>query len=183
MSKPILLLILAFALFQGACSKEKTSRETNPYGDGPKTAVPAAFQANWMYGQFSMTEYWSQNPAGYIGNAFEMAIAFRFHANGTCEQYFTSRTVSGGVSTYHQSLSKGTVEINEAAKTITTHAHTAHYKQTRDGQTREDRDLDASEITATTSYTYEQVTEPNGAKAIYLKMNGTGNALTFLQKF
>ncbi len=50
-------------------------------------------------------------------------------------------------------------------------------KQTRDGQTRGDRDLDAGEITATTNYTYELGTESNGTKAIYLKMNGTGNAI------
>ncbi len=130
-----------------------------------------------------MTEYWSQNPADYLGNAFELAIAFNFNANGTYAQYFTSRTTTGTLSTYHQSLSKGTVEIDEAAGTIITHANTAHYKRTENGKTKEDRDLGKSEMTVTTRYTYTVGTDNNGTKALYLKLNGTGDAITFLQKF
>jgi hypothetical protein len=47
----------------------------------------------WMYGNFSTTEYWSQNPSEYIGNGFTMAMAFKFAAGGTYEQYFTSSSV------------------------------------------------------------------------------------------
>ncbi|MES2773226.1 MAG: hypothetical protein V4722_03530 [Bacteroidota bacterium] len=182
MNKIILVATLSICGFLCACKKDKTTTP-DPYGNGPKTEVPASMQGNWMYGFFSMTEYWSKNPSEYIGNGFELAIAFKFNANGTYEQYFTSRTVTGGISTYHQSLSKGTVEINTSTKTIITHANTAHYKQTKNGQTMEDRDLADSEITKTTTYTFTEGTEPNGTKAIYLKMNGTGNALGFLQKF
>lgn len=178
MSKLFIFPAVFFSLLLGACEKDKT----DSYGDGPKTTVSESFQGMWMYGSFSTTEYWSQNPADYLGNAFELAIAFKFNANGTYEQYFTSRTVTSGISTYHQSLSRGTVEINEASKTIVTHAATAHYKQTKNNQTIQDRDLDKSEITATTTYTYELDTAPNGTKMIKLKLNGTGNALEFLKK-
>jgi hypothetical protein len=178
MYKLLILPAVLFSLLLSACEKDKK----DSYGDGPKTEVSASLQGVWMYGNFSMTEYWSQNPADYIGNAFELAIAFKFNANGTYEQYFTSRTVTTGISTYHQSFTRGTVEINEATKTIVTHAANAHYKQTKNGQTIQDRDLEKSEITATTTYTYEETTAPNGTKVLKLKLNGNGNALDFLKK-
>lgn len=177
----MLLTLFALPVLLGSCEKDKAI-EKDVYGNGPRTSVPGSFQGNWMYGNFSMTEYWRQNPADYIGNAFEIAIAFTFNANGTYDHYFTSKTVSGGIATYHQSVTKGTIEVNEALKTITTHAKSAHYKQTKNGATTENRDLSESEITKTTTYTYELATEANGTKAIYLKLNGTGNALQFLKK-
>ncbi|SDE06067.1 hypothetical protein [Niabella drilacis] len=182
MYKLILFTLMAFSSLLGACEKDKTNTP-DAYGDGPKTPVPAVLQGGWMFGNFSTTEYWDRNPSEYIGNGFELAIAFKFNANGTYEQYFTSKTVSGGIATYHQSFTKGTVEINEANKTLITHAHSAHYKQTKNGQTTENRDLTDKEITRTTQYTYEPATEPNGTKVIRLKMNGTADALSFLLKF
>lgn len=182
MQKVILIALLFTSTCMGSCEKDKIS-STDTYGDGPRTSLPGSWVGNWMYGMFSMTEYWSRNPAEYLGNAFEVAVAFQFYANGTYDQYFTSKTASGGITTYHQSVTKGTVVLNEANKTLTTHARSAHYKQTRNGATLQDRDLAENEITKVTSYTYEWVTEANGTKALYLKMNGTGNALQFLQKF
>ncbi len=174
------MTLLASAVLMNACEKNNAAN-ADMYGNGPRTNISGLLQGNWMYGSFSMTEYWNQNPADYIGNAFELAVAFKFNANGTYDHYFTSKTVSGGVVTYHQSLTKGTLEVNEADKTIITHAASAHYKQTRNGATTENRDLSENEITKTTRYTYELRTEPNGTQAVYLRMNGTGNALPFLQ--
>ena len=182
MQKFFLIPLLAIAALMGSCEKDNTTN-TDEYGDGPRTNIPGTLLGNWMYGSFSMTEYWNQNPADYIGNAFELAVAFKFNTAGTYDHYFTSKTVIGGISTYHQSLTKGTIEINEADKTITTHARSAHYKQTKNGTTTDNRDLAENEITKTIMYTYELRTEPNGTRALYLKMNGTGNALQFLQKF
>lgn len=180
MNKILILTTIVLSSLFANCQKDKAAGD--PYGNGPRTNVGAALQGNWMYGQFSMTEYWSQNPAEYIGNAFELAIAFRFQANGTYEQYFTSRTVAGTQTTYHQSVSKGTVEIDEAAGILTTHANTAHYKRTTNGKTVEDRDLRKEELTVTSRYAYTTGTEANGTKAIYLQLNGTGNVIPFLQK-
>lgn len=114
MYKLLILPAVLFSLLLSACEKDKK----DSYGDGPKTEVSASLQGVWMYGNFSMTEYWSQNPADYIGNAFELAIAFKFNANGTYEQYFTSRTVTTGISTYHQSFTRGTVEIMKRPKPL-----------------------------------------------------------------
>ncbi len=166
-----------------ACGKKDLKNNEDSYGNGPRTNVSSQLQGNWMYGNFSMTEYWAQNPSGYIGNAFQFAMAFKFNSNGTYEQYFTSSTVVGTTVTYQQSVTKGTIEIDEVAKTITTHANTAHYKKTKNGQNIEERDLNKNELTLTVNYTYEVKTESNGTKAIYLKLNNTGNALQFLQRF
>ncbi len=185
MNKIILITLFALNGLLAACQKDDDNKgnNTNQYGNGPKTNTPAALQGNWMYGNFSMTEYWTQNPSQYLGNGFEMAIAFKFYPNGNYEQYFTSKTANLGVVTYHQSLTKGTVEMNEANKTITTHANYVHYKQTKNGQIIEDRDLNTNEITKLSNYTYETGTEANGTKALHLKMQGTNSALPFLQRF
>lgn len=177
----ILLLAVALAASHFSACQKKSSKDNDSYGNGPRTNVSAQLQGNWMYGHFSMTEYWSQNPAEYIGNAFQFAIAFRFNGNGTYEQYFTSSTVSGSVVTYQQSVSKGTVEVDETNKTITTYVNSAHYKRTKNGQTVEERDLAKSELSGITHYSYELRTENNGTKAIYLKLNNSENALQFLQ--
>jgi hypothetical protein len=181
MKKFMLSLIVITALFS-ACKKE----ENNPISacpDNPKTDVPSNLQGNWMYGNFSMKEYWGQNPSEYLGNALQYAIAFKLNADGTYEQYFTSSTVSGGTTTYQQSVTKGTVVIDETKKTMVTHACSARYKKSSKGQTIEERDLIKSEITATSSYTFNSGTEQNGAKVLYLTLQGTTSPLTFLEKF
>jgi len=183
MKKIIFAACIAATTLFTACKKEKASaNNSDNYGNGPRTEVPAPLKGNWMFGNFSMTEYWSQNPADYLGNALQFAFAFKFNSNGTYEQYFTSSSVSGGIITYQQSVTKGTVEVNEENGTIITHAYSAHYKRTRNGQTIEERDLAQSEMTLTTSYAYTMGQE-NGIKAIYLILNGTDEPLTFLQKF
>jgi hypothetical protein len=162
-----------------ACKKDEAE---NDIPGGPATEVPAELQGNWMYGHFSMTDYWSQNPSDYIGNAFEFAIAFKFYQNGAYEQYFTSSSVTSGVRTYQQSVTKGTVVLNATNKTITTHPGKAHYKRTSNGQTVEERDLAKNELSGPTTYQYSTGVETSGTKAIYLTMQGTNGPLTFLKK-
>lgn len=183
MKKAIIAGLALTLLFLFSCEKKQEAEPDNPYGNGPKTQVPAALRGNWMYGNFSMTEYWSQQPESYLGNAFEMAIAFKFHQDGSYEQYFTSKTISGGQVTYHQSVTKGTVEINEAAKTIVTHAAGAHYRQTKNGTVTEDRDLADSELNKETRYNYECGTKSNGARELKLTLQGTTDPLSFLEVF
>jgi hypothetical protein len=177
------ILVLSIVCFSLCCSCKKDSvKMPEQYGEGPRTAAPPAMQGSWMYGNFSMNEYWSQNPADYLGNAFEFAIAFRLNENGTYEQYFSSRSVVGLTMIYHQSLSKGTIELNPSENSMITHANLAHYKRTVNGITVEDRDLENTEMTLTNHYTYELHTEINGTRAMLLKLNGEGNPLRFLKK-
>lgn len=74
------------------------------------------------------------------------------------------------------------MEVDEENGTITTHAYSAHYKRTRNGQTVEERDLAQNELTITTGYAYT-MGEENGTRAIYLTLDETDEPLTFLQKF
>jgi hypothetical protein len=145
--------------------------------------MPSEIQGSWMYGNFSMTEYWSTAPRTYLGNAFSMAIAFVFKPNGTYEQYFTSQATNITGATYHQSLTKGTYTVSDAAKTITTTPVSSHYKRTRAGNTEEDRDMRPDELAKKDTYTYTTGTEPSGTKAIYLTIAGTKSTLTFLKKW
>ena len=181
MKKTLLIMALLATLTAIACKKNK-SDDDDDVVSGPHTDVPAELQGNWMYGNFSMTEYWSQNPSGYLGNALEFAIAFKFTGNGGYEQYFTSSSVIGGVTTYQQSVTKGTVVVDEINKTIITYPAKAHYKRTRNGQTPEERDLAKSELSSATTYNYNTGTETSGTTALYLTIQGSNGPLTFLKK-
>ncbi|HEX2608734.1 MAG TPA: hypothetical protein VHK91_15230 [Flavisolibacter sp.] len=176
--KLIIALFALGAMMTSACKKDDQAEA----GNSPRTEVPAALQGSWMYGNFSTTEYWSQSPDSYLGNALEFAIAFTFEKDGIYTQYFTSRNVSGGVTSYQQSVTRGTVEIDPEQHTIRTHPNKAHYKRTRNGSVIEERDLTSDEITSNTSYTYTTGTEAGGTKALYLTLNGTSSPLTFLKK-
>jgi hypothetical protein len=184
MKKIVLLFALTAFITASACKKDKAD-PNNPggiTGDLPRTSVPAELRASWMYGNFSTTEYWNQNPNSYIGNALEFAIAFKFEENGTYTHYFTSSSYLAGAMTYQQSVTKGTVEVDVANKVIKTHPLTSHYKRTRNNQVQEERDLTKEELNSATTYKYTSGKEANGTRALYLTLNGTTNPLTFLEK-
>ncbi|MCX6319431.1 MAG: hypothetical protein NTW29_19295 [Bacteroidetes bacterium] len=184
MKHVLIVLSLAVASLTGACQQNKGRLIKNSGCSGnPVTSIQAALQGNWMYGNFSMKEYWTQNPSEYLGNALQFAIAFRFNADGTYEQYFTSSAVMGGVVTYQQSVTRGTVVINPENSSMITYPCTSHYKRTKNGRTVEERDLLKSELNGSTTYRYSTGQETNGTKAIYLTLGGTGNPITFLQRF
>jgi hypothetical protein len=174
--KKSVLLFAFVATAAIACSKSSSTP-----GSGPKTDVPAELTGNWMYGNFSMTEYWSQDPADYLGNALTFAFAFTFNSDGTYTQYFTSSSVLNGITSYQQSVAQGTVEVNAVTKAIVTHPAKAHYKKTDNGHVTEERDLNKNELSGAT-YHYTTGSEPSGSNALYLKLEGTSNPLTFLKK-
>lgn len=177
MKKLTLLLMIVLVSAMVSCSKSDSG-----VPNAPRTDVPEEIRGNWMFGNFSMTEYWSQDPSEYIGQGVEMAFAFTFNADGTFTQYFTAGTVTNGVRTYQQSVSKGTVEVDPAGKSINTHTTQVHYRRTVGGQVAEDRDMGKDEYDPNDSYTYTTGVEPNGTDALYLKLDGTSEPLTFLRK-
>lgn len=177
--KHVLMLVGVFMFSMTACKKDKIDGIPS---DFPRTDVPTQLQGNWMYGNFSTTEYWSQNPSTYLGNGFEVAIAFKFFPNGTYEQYFTSSSVTLGVRTYHQSFSKGTVEVDQNNSTFITHCSKAHYKRTVNNKPVEDRDLSKFELSAPSTYKFNTITE-NGNNVLLLTLQGSLNPLKFLKKF
>jgi hypothetical protein len=173
--KQIFILAALTVLTLTACKKDKL--DTIP-DDFPRTDVPGELQGSWMYGYFSMTEYWSRDPSTYVGNAFELAIAFTFNANGTYKQYFTSKT---GGTAFIQSVTDGTVEVDATTKSFKTHPFKAHYRKTENGSVVEERDLTGTELTSAATYTYTTGVETSGTKAVYLTLNGTNTPYTFLQ--
>src|SRR5215210_2386387 len=98
MKKIFFFMIVAVIFATTAC--EKSVDDTLAPPDSPRTDVPGELATNWMYGYFSLTEYWSQNPATYMGNGLEYAFAFTFNADGTYTKYFTANSIMGGVRTY-----------------------------------------------------------------------------------
>ena len=182
MKKFLLLVFVINLVMLSSCKKDSPSKRSDEIpSNSPRTNVPADIQGMWMYGNFSTTEYWSQNPSEYIGNGLTMAMAFKFASGGTYEQYFTSSSVVGGVVTYQQAVTKGTVEINEDNQTITSHPSHTHYKRTTNGQTVEERDLRPDEMHSV-KYFFEAGSEPNGTNALYLALSENDNPLTFLKK-
>ena len=181
MKKAYLFAAVVLFLTSAACQTTQIKTTDIIPSNMPRTAVPKDVNGNWMYGNFSMTEYWSTSPSTYLGNALQYAIAFTFSADGTYRQYFTSSAVMAGLTTYQQSVTSGTVEIDPVAKTIKTYPYKSHYKRTRGGKVQEERDMPKSDLTPT-SYTYTTGTEPGGTKAIYLTLQGTTQPLTFFNK-
>jgi len=177
MKKLTLLLMIALISAMVSCSKSGSD-----VPDTPRTDVPSELRGNWMFGSFSMTEYWSQDPSEYLGPGVEIAFAFTFNADGTFTAYFTAGTVMNGVQTYQQSVSKGTVEVDAANKVIKTHTSQVHYRRTVGGQVAEDRDMGKNEYDPNDSYTYTTGVEPGGTDALYLTLEGTSEPLTFLRK-
>jgi hypothetical protein len=171
--------ILLFAFVVAIATAYSKSSSTPGGVDGLKTDVPTEITGDSMYGNFSMTEYWNQNPADYLGNALEFAFAFTFNAGGTYTQYFTSSSVSNDITSYQQSVAQGTVEVDTATKTIITHPVKAHYKKTDNGHVTEERDLNRNELSGATYY-YTTGIETSNTSALYLTLKGTNDPLTFL---
>jgi hypothetical protein len=74
--------------------------------------MPANIPGQWMYGNFSMTEFWTQD-GSYSGNAVEVAVAFDFKANGQAELYIISGGTSYACRTEAFEYKKGTVQFNQ----------------------------------------------------------------------
>src|SRR3954447_19355553 len=112
MKKSVLLLVIVAVIAATSCKKEASNPNEPIPSNSPHTDVPSTIRGNWMMGSFSMTEYWDQNPADYLGNALEIAIAFSFNEDGTYTQYFSSSYVILGQTNYQQAVTKGTIEVD-----------------------------------------------------------------------
>jgi len=60
MRKFVLTPLIVLSALVCSCEKDEIvdiEIIENIYGNGPRTNVPGSLQGNWMYGNFSMTEY------------------------------------------------------------------------------------------------------------------------------
>ncbi|MGM9512011.1 hypothetical protein ACS5NO_30030 [Larkinella sp. GY13] len=136
------LALLALVLLSVACKKggnESVDPTDHSSGDGsgqnpnsgnppPATGkIPAELVGKWSYGTFSPTNFWDYN-GKYTGNAYEQALVFEFHANGTYEEYVINSTTSYNCRTEAYTFFKGTVKVNEANRSFVITPTSGNYR-------------------------------------------------------
>lgn len=70
--------VLSVAALSTSCKKDS---DVIPGG-----RVDSDIVGKWMYGSFSMSDFWTYNGT-YAGKPFELAVVFDFKSNGTYEKY------------------------------------------------------------------------------------------------
>ncbi|MBC8045552.1 MAG: hypothetical protein H7Y00_02015 [Fimbriimonadaceae bacterium] len=140
-----LIIILISIISFTSCKKEKF------FSDAPDEMV-----GQWLYGTFSMTEYWNYD-GSYEGNAFEMSVAFDFNDNGEYEMYFIAVANNYGCRTEAFTYTKGTVDWDTPGQfTLTPDEGNYRGFYNCTPQYNFDRDAEKSELqTQTFYYTFE----------------------------
>ena len=164
MKKVIFSFFILVSLF--SC-KEDPITEATP--DTPAGNVPSEAVGKWMYGTFSMSEFWAYD-GSYVGNAFELSVAFNFNADGTYEQYFAAQTNDWSCSTQSFSYFKGTVIFTDSSFTVypSEGNYRGYYSCTP--QYNFDRDAEQSELEVQTFY-YTFETDEFGKKWMVVRFD------------
>lgn len=163
MKKTIACLMLVVTFF--SCKTE----ETIPTPDG---YVPSQAKGQWLYGTFSMTDFWGYD-GSYIGNPFELSVAFNFMGNGEYEQYFMSQAIDYSTCrTEAFSYVKGTVIFDEANKSFTVYPAEGNFRGFYSciPSSNFDRAAAPSELKIQTFY-YEYETDTNGKNWMIIKFD------------
>ena len=118
-----LLALLTLTFLFVACKKSDTAvinpTDGVPIGTDPATnppvtgKVPAELVGKWSYGLFSPTTFWDYT-GQYSGNAYEQALVFDFHADGTYDEYVINSTTAYNCRTEAYTYFKGQINVNEA---------------------------------------------------------------------
>ncbi|WP_266366551.1 hypothetical protein [Tellurirhabdus rosea] len=173
--KKILAVLLSLALFTTSCKKDGSVPE--PQGNTPSQAV-----GQWMYGSFSMSEFWSYD-GRYQGKPFELAVMFHFKSNGTYEKYFVASTRDySGCQTQAFSSEKGRVKFDEDNGSFTTTPSEGTYRGFYSCAPNRNinRKMASSELKSTT-YFYRMVKGSNGKTNMEVRFQETDqNVSTFL---
>ena len=85
---------------------------TPPTPPSEQSEIPAALKGQWMYGNFSMTEFWAYD-GSYQGNAFQTSVAFNFIPGGNFEMYFAASSTYYYCTTQAFTFKKGSVKFND----------------------------------------------------------------------
>lgn len=114
-----LIALFALVTLSVAC-KQGNEPVIDPSTDGPSapstgggSRIPSELVGKWSYGTFSPTNFWDYNGV-YAGNAYEQALVFDFHADGTYEQYVINSVMSYNCRTEAYSYFKGRITVNES---------------------------------------------------------------------
>ena len=171
-------ILLSIAALSSGCKKDDSALEPGVGGKTPSEAV-----GKWMYGSFSMSDFWSYN-GQYQGKPFELAVVFDFKTNGTYEKYFIASTKDYiGCKTEAFSYEKGRVSFDEAEGTFTTTPVEGNYRgfySCLSGK-NVNRKMNADELKPLTYY-YSMSTGSTGKPNLIVRFNkGDSNTSTFFQ--
>lgn len=122
------LALLALVVLSVAC--KKSGSEIDPETGEPSGGagkIPSELVGKWSYGIFSPTNFWDYT-GKYSGNAYEQALVFEFHANGTYEEYVINSTTSYNCRTEAYTFFKGVVKVNEANHSFTITPTSGNYR-------------------------------------------------------
>lgn len=115
--KRLFIALTALIMLSAACKKDGVNGidpGTDPDVGTPPSGnkVPAELVGKWSYGTFSPTNFWNYNGT-YAGNAYEQALVFDIHADGTYEQYVINSTTSYNCRTEAYTYFKGKITVNQ----------------------------------------------------------------------
>lgn len=116
--KKLFITLLSLGMLSAACKLEGANgidpTNNSSTDTPPSTAkIPAELVGKWSYGTFSPTNFWNYNGT-YAGNAYEQALVFDFHADGTYEEYVINSTTSYNCRTEAYTYFKGVITVDEA---------------------------------------------------------------------
>lgn len=130
------LALMTLVMLSVACKKggneviDPNTGETPSGGTNKPPAtgkIPAELVGKWSYGVFSPTTFWDYN-GKYSGNAYQQALVFEFHANGTYEEYVINSTTSYHCRTEAYSFFKGNIKVDEANHTFVITPTSGNYR-------------------------------------------------------
>lgn len=183
MKKFLVVLFIGGAWFAGACAKIQSPADAADIPSHlPRTSLPLPLSQNWVSGQLPVNDYWGQDPATYLVNGVEEAIAFRFRSNGTYEQYLSTASELNGIRAFRQSVTRGTVVLNHGAHSIRLYPFTCHIRRcTADNEVLEERDLPEEELSVSPTYYFTLSSGPMAGIALSLKAVNTGRLITLFR--
>ncbi|GAB2535586.1 hypothetical protein [Spirosoma aerophilum] len=177
--KKLVMAMLSIALLSTSC--KKGNDVVNP-DEGPGGYVPAQVAGKWMYGSFSMSEFWSYD-GRYQGNPFELAVVFDFKSNGTYEKYFVASALDYSTcKTQAFTYEKGRVTFDEADRSFTTVSAEGSYRGFYSCVPSKNinRKMERSEM-KTQTYYYTLGTGSNNKKNLVVRFDRNDTAVsTFL---
>ncbi len=159
MKTNIIMLLVAIAVVTG-CSK-KNDNISIPVT--PRSNVPANLSGQWLNGTFAMANWWSFNGTQWEGNPYARSTAFNFLPNGDAEFYQTIETYDGYCHIQAFTWMKGTVVVNETARSIKFYPQQGNYRgfYSCASGSNFSRDATASELQPSVYY-YTIETDVNG---------------------
>jgi len=113
------MALVALVLCSVACKPDGPEGIDPGDGSGGSVGgkVPSELVGKWSYGIFSPTDFWGYN-GQYIGNAYEQALVFDIHADGTYEEYVINSSTAYSCRTEAYTYFKGRIKVDADARSF-----------------------------------------------------------------